>query len=212
MSTEDPDLMRLAVQERTSLLELLRTLEPQQWASRSLCSEWTVRQVATHVVSYDGLSRMSLIRTFARGGFRVGRVNEVALRRFDDHSDRDVVALVADHVEPRGLTAGFGGGIALTDTMIHQQDIRRALRLPRAIPTERLQPVLDFALRAPTLPARKNARSLRLVADDIDWQHGEGPEVTGPGEALLMTVAGRGSALLELGGPGLPLLASRVGA
>ncbi len=36
--------------------------------------------------------------------------------------------LVARNLRPRGLTSGFGGGIALTDGTIHHQDIRRALR------------------------------------------------------------------------------------
>ncbi|MGH3432566.1 MAG: hypothetical protein ACRDQB_06995, partial [Thermocrispum sp.] len=36
--------------------------------------------------------------------------------------------------EPRGLTAGFGGRIGVLDGMIHQQDVRRPLGLPRTIP------------------------------------------------------------------------------
>ena len=140
----------LAAEERASLLRLLRELTPNQWAARSLCSAWTVRQVAGHVVSYDDLSWVELALILCRGGFRVGSVNEVALRRYDGCTDEDIVALVASHVEPRGLTAGLGGRIALTDATIHRQDIRRALGLPRTIPAERLRPVLDFALKAPT--------------------------------------------------------------
>lgn len=62
---------------------------------------------------------------------------------------------------------------------------------------------LDFALRAPPLPSRKEARGLRLVATDIDWATGAGPEVHGPGEALLLAVAGRRPAFDDLAGPGL---------
>lgn len=39
-------------------------------------------------------------------------------------------ALLQEYARPRGLTAGFGGRVALTDNMIHQQDIRRALDIP----------------------------------------------------------------------------------
>lgn len=39
---------------------------------------------------------------------------------------------------------------------------------------------------------------------------GKGAEVTGPGEALLMAMAGRGDAVGELAGPGLTVLAGRV--
>lgn len=104
----------------------------------------------------------------------------------------------------------MGGAIALTDGMIHQQDIRRALRMPRRIAAERLRPALDVALGAPTLPAKRHARGLTLMADDLDWRHGSGPEVRGPGEALLMAAAGRAAALDELAGEGLPALRSRV--
>ena len=104
----------------------------------------------------------------------------------------------------------FGGGIALTDGTIHHQDIRRALNVPRTIPPERLIPVLNFALGAPTLPAKKNSKGLRLTATDIDWTTGDGPDITGPGEALLMAVAGRTDSLSELTGPGLEILKPRL--
>jgi len=51
---------------------------------------------------------------------------------------------------------------------------------------------------------------VRLRATDIDWEHGSGPEVTGPGEALLMTMTGRPAAVADLSGPGLGTLATRL--
>ena len=51
---------------------------------------------------------------------------------------------------------------------------------------------------------------LRFVATDLDWSHGEGQEVYGPGEALLVAVAGRASALGDLSGDGVDELARRV--
>jgi uncharacterized protein (TIGR03083 family) len=205
-----PDLMALAEQERTELLGLLRSLTTSQWNAPSLCTEWRVRDVATHVVSYDELSMQRLATTFLRGGLRVSRVNDVALERYADLAPDAIIELVARNVRPRGLTAGFGGGIALTDTTIHQQDIRRALGLPRDAHPSVLTAALDFARGAPTLPVKKNARGLRLVATDVDWSTGAGPEVVGPGEALLMALAGRPQALNELDGAGLVTLSSRV--
>ena len=103
-----------------------------------------------------------------------------------------------------GLTAGFGGRIALVDGLIHQQDIRRPLGIGRDIPGDRLRPVLDFARTAPPIGAFRRIRGLRLVATDLDWAMGKGAEVTGTGEALLMAMAGRGDAVGELAGPGSP--------
>ena len=65
MST--PDRMAFAVEEREELLALLRSLTPEQWEAASLCSQWWVRDVALHVVSYEELSTLSLAGTFLRG-------------------------------------------------------------------------------------------------------------------------------------------------
>ena len=205
-----PDLLALAEEERADLLALLGDLTTEQWETRSLCSKWRVRDVATHVVSYEELSAAALVGTFLRGGLRVNKVNDVALNRYRSLENDAVVDLLARNLLPLGLTSGFGGAIALTDGTIHHQDIRRALDLPRTIPETRLRPVLDFALRAPTLTAKRNSNGLTLTATDIKWTAGDGPEVIGTGEALLMAVTGRPQALDELGGPGIDTLRQRV--
>ncbi|MGI8458359.1 MAG: maleylpyruvate isomerase family mycothiol-dependent enzyme [Propionibacteriaceae bacterium] len=206
-----PDLMRLAEEERAELLALLRELTPAQWDAQSLCTHWRVRDVATHTVSYDELSKAATVATFLRGGLRSGTVNDVALARYRELEPENIIDLVARNQHPRGLASGFKGGIALTDGTIHHQDIRRALDLPRIIPERRLVPVLTFSLGAPTLPSKGNAKGLRLVATDVDWTAGDGPTITGPGEALLMAAAGRASALDALSGDGLSILQERVG-
>ena len=43
-----------------------------------------MRDVATHIVSYDELSTPTLVGTFLRGGLRVSGVNDVALKRYED--------------------------------------------------------------------------------------------------------------------------------
>ena len=94
--------------------------------------------------------------------------------------------------------------------MIHHQDIRRTLGLPRVVPSDRLLVALPYSLRAPVLPSKRNAAGLRAVASDHDWQHGDGPEIHGPAEALLMALAGRTDALDDLEGPGLETLTKRL--
>ena len=105
----------------------------------------------------------------------------------------------------------MGGAIALTDGVIHQQDIRRPLGRPRTIPADHLVPALRTALFGPVLRGVLKARDVRLVATDIDWSFGRGPEVRGTGEALLMAVAGRKAVADELSGPGAERLAARLG-
>jgi uncharacterized protein (TIGR03083 family) len=204
------NVIDLATAERRDLLALLETLTDAQWEARSLCEDWTVRQVAAHVVSYDDLRVRQLIPRMARGRFRVTGMNPHRVREYDAATPADVLGEVRAHLTPRGVTALFGGGIALTDGLIHQQDIRRPLGIPRDVPAERLVPALNFALRAPALPSRRHVRDLRLTATDLDWTHGDGPEITGPAEALLMAIAGRPAALADLAGAGVPVLAERL--
>jgi hypothetical protein len=49
-----------------------------------------------------------------------------------------------------------------------------------------------------------------MVATDVGWSHGTGPEVSGPGLAMLMAMTGRADGLEELSGEGLPTLRQRM--
>jgi hypothetical protein len=57
--------------------------------------------------------------------------------------------------------------------------------------------------------AKKRIAGLKLTATDVDWSHGNGPEVNGPGEALVMMMAGRLVALDDLSGEGKAVLVTR---
>lgn len=205
-----PDVLRLAQEERTDLAELLAGLPAEQWDAPTLCTGWRVRDVAAHVVSYDRLGLPGLVCRFARGGFIPPRVNEIGVRDHAHLSPGEILALFADRLRPAGLTAGFGGRIGLVDALIHHQDIRRSLGLPREVPVERLAAALPFARVAPPIRAFARVRGVRLVATDLDWTSGSGPIVEGPAEPLLMAMAGRGHALDELTGPGRATLAGRI--
>jgi hypothetical protein len=110
-----------------------------------------------------------------------------------------------------GTCRVFPPRLVLLDRLVHHQDIRRALDHPRAIPDERLRVCLDATPRLGSVfGAKKRTRGLRFVADDLDWSWGGGPEVLGPGEALLLAMLGRRAALEDLTGPGVDVLAARV--
>jgi uncharacterized protein (TIGR03083 family) len=200
----------LARSEREDFAAFLETLPPEQWEAPTLCERWNVREVAAHAISFDELRGGALVRRFLKGWLTVDRINQVGVDDYADRTPEELIALIRTHAEPHGLTAGFGGRVALTDNMIHQQDIRRPLGLPRTIDARRLRVALDFALTAPTIRGARRAKRLHLVATDLDWSHGGGPEVQGPGEALLMVMAGRGDALKDLSGPAKGELAQRL--
>lgn len=203
------DAMQMARAEREEFAALLEGLTPQHWECPTLCRGWRVCDVVAHVIGYDPLSRMQLVRWMAKGLVTRGGSNAVEVAEYVDKSPEELTALMREYALPRGITAGFGGRIALTDGMIHQQDIRRPLGILRTIPAEPLRIALDFTLTAPRLLGAWQARGVRLVATDLDWSHGKGAEVRGTGEALLMAMAGRAAALDDLEGPGKAKLAQR---
>lgn len=204
------DALDLARAERLEFADLLEGLTPDQWSAPTLCEHWRVRDVVAHILSYEGLPPAALARRFAAGRLRTDRINALAVAALAGTSPDELVAMLRRHATPTGLGAGFGGRIALTDNMIHQQDVRRPLGLPRVVAADRLRVALDFARWAPLIRGAWRARGVRLVADDLDWAAGRGPEVRGGGEALLVMMAGRRDALGDLSGPGVDRLAARV--
>jgi uncharacterized protein (TIGR03083 family) len=205
------DVRRLARDERADLAAFLATLTPQQWQAPTLCARWRVRDVVAHVISYDNLDARALIAVAARARFRPGRINDTALTRYDQHTPEQLLALLTGNLQPRGQPAALGGRAGLVETLIHHQDIRRALGQPRAIPAERLRPALHTALIAPDIAKPWPLRGVRLVATDLRFSFGIGPSAQGPAEAILMTIAGRPAAISELSGPGQATLAARIG-
>ncbi len=203
-------MMEMAREEREDLADLLAQLTPQQWEQPSLCERWRVRDVVAHLIGYDELGRRALMRQFVKGRFRFNRINQVGVDELRTRSTEELRRIVAEHLQPRGLTAGFGGMIALVDGMIHQQDIRRALGIQRTILPDRLLAVLGCARYVPAVRGAWRARGVRLVATDVDWSYGTGPEVRGPGEALLMAMSGRPDALQDLAGEGKAKLARNI--
>ena len=205
------DVRRLAREERADLAAFLATLSPRQWQAPTLCARWRVRDVVAHVVSYDELDVRGLMAHAVRGQFRPSRVNDVALARYRTCSPEQLLELLTAHLHPRGLPAALGGRVALVEGVIHHQDIRRGVGLPRVIPPQRLLVALRWALIGPDIGGLWRIRGVRVVASDIGFSAGAGPEVRGTGEALLMAIAGRRGVVGELSGPGQGKLAGLIG-
>jgi len=109
------------------------------------------------------------------------------------------------------MSMGPGGRLgAATESLAALADRCRPLRVGRFIPPERLQRVLNIPLSSPATRGARKAHGVRLSATDVDWVYGDGLEVTGPAEALIMAMAARPDALNQLVGPGKALLAQRI--
>lgn len=201
----------MASEERAEMADFLASLSSEQWDHPSLCVGWRIRDVAAHVVSYEEHGWDDLIKRVVEARFRPSQVNQVALSQYAALDPQELVTFVRGHLTPRGATARFGGRVGLVDGLIHHQDMRRPLGARRDIPPERLLTALPFAVTAPPLRGFWNGRGVRVIATDLDWSHGRGPEARGSAEAILMVLAGRGGVASELTGPGASVLEQRLG-
>ncbi|KGH45095.1 MULTISPECIES: maleylpyruvate isomerase family mycothiol-dependent enzyme [Modestobacter] len=198
--------------ERRRLAALVSGLTEEQQATRSLCGEWSVRDVVAHLVVplEVGMPRFLLTMLASRGSFdraNVRLAREQARRPFDE-----LVEVLRRKADSQFTPPGSGPEAPLTDLVVHGLDIRWPLRLQRAVPEERLHKVLTFLTAAPVggIVRRGALDGLRFEATDLDWAHGRGPVVRGPAEALLLGITGRPAALDHLGGDGVPTLRRRL--
>lgn len=197
--------------QRLRLCDTLDTLTDDEWNAASLCVGWRVRDVVGHLVG--------ILETSGPQAF----VGIVKARSFDRYTNR--VALRVGGREPKELAAayrrlagknfsppGLGPIAPLSDICIHTRDIERPLGRPSTLVRSDLEAVTAFICggRAPGFVPFSRTKGLRLVATDLGWSRGQGDEVTGPAEALVMAVAGRRHALRDVTGPGVQKLAARL--
>ena len=135
----------------------------------------------------------------------------MALGESAKRSTTDIIEELRANAEQRFTPPGMGPEAPLGDIIIHGQDIRRPLGLEREIPESRATAVLDMMANKKGKFARPSGAiaDLRFEATDAEWSSGTGPTVSGPAEALIMSMSGRAAALDDLGGDGLSEFRSR---
>ncbi|GAA1764257.1 maleylpyruvate isomerase family mycothiol-dependent enzyme [Kocuria aegyptia] len=195
--------------ERARLAEDLAGLDDAQWAEPSLCERWTVEDVVAHLTAAASTGRVRWLRSVLGARFDFDRHNQ---RRLEEHRGatpaetlRRFRAVAGSTVAPSKDTAAWLG-----EVVVHGQDVRRPLGLPRTPPTEAVTAVARFfAGRDFAVPSRSAAAGLRLVATDGPFASGSGPLVSGTTLALTMALAGRAAYCDDLTGEGVPILRSR---
>jgi uncharacterized protein (TIGR03083 family) len=206
------DILPAIADERRRIADLVASLTPEQLETPSLCGDWTVKQVAGHLLAAISKPPTPLLPLIARSGFNIHRANSRLAMLMAERSPADLAQGLRDNAENpfRPPIVGYPG--QLTDLQVHGQDMRRPLGLPHGLRLERLRVSLDFLVggRAVGFTPRRRVAGLRFEATDLDWSTGTGPSVTGPAEALVLAMTGRQVALTELDGPGVPILRNRL--
>lgn len=150
---------------------------------------------------------------------RTGSVHHASTRiatRLGQRPVRELTTTLREGATRRISTPALGPMGQFADGCIHLNDAARPLGLPSGVP------LADWQNLLPWLPSQAAHRlghvpeglldGLFWQATDVDWTYGEGPCVAGPAEALALAMTGRAVALLDLTGPGVPVLTGRLGA
>lgn len=199
--------------QRATVADLLEDLSDDEWAQASLCAGWTVRDVAAHltlqqlgltdVIGMLGTWRGSLDRT----------IHDAARRRAAALPAGQIIARIRGTIGSRRHNLGVTPLETLTDILVHGQDIAiplgRTLDLPPAAAAVAAGRVLSMRW-PPPLPSARKMTGFRLVATDLAWSTGEGPEIRGPMGAILLVCAGRRAGLRWLSGDAVAGLAARL--
>ncbi|AVT39972.1 maleylpyruvate isomerase family mycothiol-dependent enzyme [Plantactinospora sp. BB1] len=206
----DPEkIFEWTVAERLSLADFLDGLDEHEWQVASLCPGWTVQDVLAHLTLGTRTTVRDLLVGLIRSG---GGFNRMEARMARDRAARfspaELVAQFRSSAASRRRSPGSGPLDPLVDALVHGQDIARPLGRIRKMPPEPALAGLEYARKSSFYGARRRFRGIRLVATDLEWSAGDGPdEVRGPVADLLMLATGRSAGLATLSGPGAERLA-----
>jgi uncharacterized protein (TIGR03083 family) len=144
-----PDYDRLGYDELESISEFLHGLSDDQWDHESLCTGWQVRHVVSHMTLGYTTPFFTMVAKVGKHGFNVPKASaEESVEFGDAHTPAEILAafdtIPKDHVR-KGISKLIPTKEALLDHVVHQQDMRRPLGLPRQVPEDRLVAALDIA-------------------------------------------------------------------
>jgi uncharacterized protein (TIGR03083 family) len=203
------DVWATIASERSALADDLGPLADAQWDTKSLCDEWTVRDVLAHMTATAKISPPAFIGKMIGAGFSLTKVQAKDIARERGSSPADTLANFRSILNSRKSPPG-PKDTWLGEVIVHSSDIRRPLGIDHQFPTDAAVQVADFFKGSNLIiGAKKRIAGLQLRATDADWTNGTGPEVAGPIASLVMAMTGRKAALADLKGDGVAELTAR---
>ncbi|KOV85091.1 maleylpyruvate isomerase family mycothiol-dependent enzyme [Nocardia sp. NRRL S-836] len=198
---DDTQIWQTIDLERTRTADLLAGLTDAQWAHPSLCAGWTVREVAAHLTLAPHTTIGAAIRDLARARGSFNRMIDQTARRSAGRPHAEIVADLRGIAGTHKLAPGQKLKDALMDLMVHTQDIALPLGIDHPMPVDAAVVAAEHLWRMGfPFHARRRFAGHRLIATDADWAVGEGTEISGPVEALVMLLAGRTATIPRLTG------------
>ena len=197
-----PELSTTIAQEYLALAELLTSSPVEVWDAPSLCAGWRTREVVAHVTMPARYSTPQFMAELERAGGDFTRLSNVVAERDGMLPASQLLDDLRSPVLHAWQPPGGGEEGALTHCVVHGLDIIEAVPLDRRMPDAPVRIVLGL-LSAPQSANLfgVDLSGVRLQADDMDWSHGAGDLVSGPGQALVLVLSGRSVPQRRLRGP-----------
>lgn len=201
---ETVDVKHEVARLRCQFADQIEAIDETAWNSASWCKGWQVRDVLAHLVRNAENTTISLMGDLVRGGMRPDRAVSQAAKRLGGVPVRELADRLRAAAERHLHQPGSQGGMALGDVLVHSADVFRPLGLDVDAPPADAAPVLDAYWRTARIVFHvAPPRHRHLVATDLDWSRGNGPEIRGKAIDLVLLVANRRQVLPSLKGPGL---------
>jgi uncharacterized protein (TIGR03083 family) len=201
---ETVDVRREVARLRHTFADRIESLDETAWDTPSWCEGWRVRDVLAHLVRNAEATPLSMTGDLLRGGFRPDYSVSKAAKRLGDLPVPVLAGRLRKAADDRLRAGGSSKAFGMGDILVHSADAFRPVGLAEDVSPEVAGSVLDaYWGRARMVVHASPHRGRRLVATDLDWARGSGPEVKGRAIDLVLLVANRRQVLPRLEGPGL---------
>jgi uncharacterized protein (TIGR03083 family) len=213
-------MMKLIAAHRRALSEALSDLPAAQWQGASLCAGWTPGHVLAHQTMPFRISEAEFMAGMQECGGDFTKFSDEIAERDSNIPPAELVGVLRDNAENPWAPPGGGLSGALSHDVIHGLDMTWLLGSAYEIPAEAMTTVLgsitgplalagDAVVAADVEPSAERMTvfgfpldGIKVIATDLDWCAGQGPELRGRGRDLLPLLAGREIPHELFSGPG----------
>ncbi len=197
--------------DRVAFADYLETLAPDDWDTTSLCTDWTVKGVTTHLLVPPTMSKGQIFGAFLGSGFNLDKMSaKLVAKMTASMSTDEIVSQTRATAGVQSAPPGLKPIGVLAEVLTHATDVSLAVGKPFDLPIDHYVMGLEHMKDVqPVLGCKKRIAGLQLKATDADWSTGSGPLVEGTAKLLLSAMTGRSAAYDQLTGDGVATLQTR---